>query len=191
MTKTASYFTLLGGCSTALARKMRPVATDGVAWSVHWFVCLSLMVTTVSPAKVAEPIMMPFGMLTWAAPMNCVLDGGPDPHAKGEILREWRQGFPVKQHSDWSATEAVECHIKFSQNEKSFVIRPLVKIVWPLVIVKTTLTEDWSIYFCYNKIEVLCKEHLTTAHKRHINHLSHDFLKKCGCFGPCCMGTIL
>jgi len=36
--------------------------TDGVAWSVGLSVCLS--VTTVSRAKVAEPIVTPFGMLT-------------------------------------------------------------------------------------------------------------------------------
>jgi len=39
---------------------MRPIATDGVAWSVGLSVCLS--VTTVSPAKTAEPIDVPFGM---------------------------------------------------------------------------------------------------------------------------------
>ena len=32
---------------------MRPIATDSVAWSVGLSVCLS--VTTVSPAKAAEP----------------------------------------------------------------------------------------------------------------------------------------
>jgi len=36
--------------------KMRPIATDGVAWSV----CLS--VTIVSSAKTAEPIEMAFGL---------------------------------------------------------------------------------------------------------------------------------
>jgi len=37
---------------------MRPIVTDGVAWSV----CLSVMI--VSPAKKAELIEMPFGW--WA-----------------------------------------------------------------------------------------------------------------------------
>ena len=37
---------------------MRPIATDEVAWSV------SLSVTTMSPAKMAEPIEMPFGLWT-------------------------------------------------------------------------------------------------------------------------------
>jgi len=41
---------------------MRPVATDGVAWSVYQ------LVTFVSPAKAAELIEMPFGM---------VMRGGP------------------------------------------------------------------------------------------------------------------
>jgi len=38
---------------------MRPIATDEVAWSVGLSVVLS--VTIVSPAKVAETIVMPFG----------------------------------------------------------------------------------------------------------------------------------
>jgi len=41
---------------------------DRVAWSV----CLS-----VSPAKTAEPIKMPFGV--WIGSRNHVLDGGRDP----------------------------------------------------------------------------------------------------------------
>jgi len=43
-------------------RQMQPIATDGVAWSVGLSVGLS--VTTVSPAKAAEPIVIPFVMLT-------------------------------------------------------------------------------------------------------------------------------
>jgi len=39
--------------------KMRPIATDGVAWYVCLSVCL--LVTFVSPAKTAEPIEMPIG----------------------------------------------------------------------------------------------------------------------------------
>jgi len=37
-------------------------------------VCLS--VTIVSPAKMAEPIEMPFRMLSWVVPGNHILDGG-------------------------------------------------------------------------------------------------------------------
>jgi len=51
---------------------MRPIVTDRVAWSV----CLS--VTLVSPAKMAEPIEMPFGLWTRVGSRNRVLDGGPD-----------------------------------------------------------------------------------------------------------------
>ena len=52
---------------------MRPIATDGVAWSV----CLSVgqSVTIVSSAKMAEPIKMPFGMWIWMGARNHVLDG--------------------------------------------------------------------------------------------------------------------
>jgi len=38
--------------------QMRPIATDGVAWSVCVSVCL--LVTFVSPEKTAEPIEMRF-----------------------------------------------------------------------------------------------------------------------------------
>jgi len=41
---------------------MQSIATDGVAWSLCWYVCLS--VTTVSPAKTAKAIEMPFGVWT-------------------------------------------------------------------------------------------------------------------------------
>jgi len=40
-------------------------------------VCRS--VTLVSPAKMAEPVEMPFGLRTLVGPGNHVLDGGPDP----------------------------------------------------------------------------------------------------------------
>jgi len=40
-------------------------------------VCLSVMI--MSRAKTAKPIEMPFGLWTWVAPKNHVLDGGPGP----------------------------------------------------------------------------------------------------------------
>jgi len=40
---------------------MQPIITDGIVWSV----CRS--VTIVSPAKMAEPIEIPFGLWTWVA----------------------------------------------------------------------------------------------------------------------------
>ena len=52
------------------AQAEQPIATDGVAWSVF------LLVTFVGPAKTAEPIEMPFGVLTWVVPKNHVFDGG-------------------------------------------------------------------------------------------------------------------
>jgi len=52
---------------------MRPIATDGVAWSV------GRSVTTVSLAKTAEPIVMPFGTWTRAGRKNRVLDRDLNP----------------------------------------------------------------------------------------------------------------
>jgi len=99
------------------------------------FVCLSvgLSVTTMNSAKTAEPIVMLFGMLT-RGPKKPSLDGGPDPPCEGAIFEGYDvEIFPhaastvpigpdvgisphaVDQRSHWLATEAVECHIKFSQ----------------------------------------------------------------------------
>ena len=69
---------------------MRPIATDGVAWSAGRSVCLSL---SVSHAKAAEPIVMLLGILTRVRPGNHVLDGGPDPYAKGQFRQ--RKGQPI------------------------------------------------------------------------------------------------
>ena len=65
---------------------MPPIATDGVVWSV----CLS--VTTVSPAKADEPIVMPFGVCNPVGPRNHALDSGQDPHAR----QFWGKKGPVK-----------------------------------------------------------------------------------------------
>jgi len=48
---------------------MRSIVTDLVAWSV------GLSVTLVSPAKMAEPIEMPFGLRTRVGLRNHELDG--------------------------------------------------------------------------------------------------------------------
>jgi len=45
---------------------MWPIVTDRVAWSVGLSVGLS--VTLVSPAKMAAPIEMLFGLRTWVGP---------------------------------------------------------------------------------------------------------------------------
>jgi len=64
---------------------MRPIATDGAAWSIGRSVCLS--VTTMSPAETAEPIEIPFGMWTWVNPKNHVVDGVQISTREGTILR--------------------------------------------------------------------------------------------------------
>jgi len=43
-------------------------------------------VTVVSPAKMAQPFEMPFGLRTRLSPRNHVLDGYPDPRGKGQFL---------------------------------------------------------------------------------------------------------
>jgi len=58
---------------------MRPVVTDGVAWYV------SRSVVIVNHAKMAEPIEMPFGLLTRVGRGNHVLDGVEIPHGNGQF----------------------------------------------------------------------------------------------------------
>jgi len=63
----------------------RPIATDGVAWSV------GQSVTTANPAKTAESIDMPFGLCDSGGPEKALLDGvlhGVQIHMQGTILRE-------------------------------------------------------------------------------------------------------
>ena len=110
-------------------------------------VCLSL--TTVSPAKTAEQIEMPFGMWIRMDPRNWVLDEGPDPYGK-DIFEGMTSGFSARrwalssghgiessphaidQRSNWPPAETVACHIKFPNDTRA--MRPLIKIRWPLVL---------------------------------------------------------
>jgi len=50
--------------------------------AVSLCVCVSVLVTTMSCAKMDEPIEMPFGVLTHMGPRNHVLDSG----AHGRLL---------------------------------------------------------------------------------------------------------
>jgi len=65
---------------------MRPVATHGVAWSVYLSVCL--LITFVSPAKTADPIEMPFGVVTRVGQRNHILHGALSLKGKGQFLEE-------------------------------------------------------------------------------------------------------
>jgi len=74
---------------------MRPILTDRVAWSVGLSVGLS--VTLVSPAKMAAPFELPFGLRTCVGLGNYVLDGGPDPPmGRGKFLGE--NGRPIVKY---------------------------------------------------------------------------------------------
>jgi len=57
-----------------------------------------LPVTLVSPAKTAELIDMRFGLRTRVGPGNHVLDGGPNPRGKGQILGE--EGASIIKYRD-------------------------------------------------------------------------------------------
>lgn len=50
---------------------------------VAWSVCLCVLGTRVSYAKMGELIRMPFGGLTHVYPMNHILDGVEVHHGKG------------------------------------------------------------------------------------------------------------
>jgi len=65
---------------------MRPIVTDGVAWSV----CRSvgLCAAIVSDAKAAEAIEMSVVFWTRVGPRNHVLDADPDPPCEGDHFKE-------------------------------------------------------------------------------------------------------
>ena len=71
---------------------MWPIATDGVAWSV------GLSVMTVSPAEVAEPIVMPFGVWTRVGPRNYVLDWIQIPTQEGGFKGEKGPAQDMPRH---------------------------------------------------------------------------------------------
>ena len=57
-------------------------------------VCRSVAV--VSPAKTAEPIEMPFGLITRVGPRNHVLDGSQNSPSEGAILEG--KGRPIVKY---------------------------------------------------------------------------------------------
>ena len=63
-----------------LISRIAALARCGLLQTACSVVCLSvgLSVMTVSPAKVTELIVMPFGILTQLGPRNQVLHEGPD-----------------------------------------------------------------------------------------------------------------
>jgi len=72
---------------------MRPILTDGVAWSVY------RSVTLVGPAKTAEAIEMPFETWTQVSPGKHVLDRGA-PGEYGHIVLDGDPAPPSpKGHS--------------------------------------------------------------------------------------------
>jgi len=58
-------------------------------------VCRSVTLV-VSPAKMAEPIEMLFGLRTWVGPWNHVLDGGLDPTMAMGIFKGGNEHLIVK-----------------------------------------------------------------------------------------------
>jgi len=76
---------------------MYPIVRDRIGWSVCLSVGLSIgqSVMIVSPAKMAEPIKIPFGLWTRMGPRKHALDGSPDPPIGRKILRG-KQRLTVK-----------------------------------------------------------------------------------------------
>ena len=61
-------------------------------------VCLRVLATFASPAKIAESIEMPFGMVTRIGPRNHVLNGGADSSGKSNSEEEKWQ--PIVNYRD-------------------------------------------------------------------------------------------
>ena len=72
-------------CHAAYCYRLSSVVCRSLCLSVN------LLVTPVSPTKTIAPIEMPFELRTRVGPGNHVLDGGPDPHGKGQYWGgKWR-----------------------------------------------------------------------------------------------------
>jgi len=114
--------------SMAILGHIAALARCGILTQI--VVCQS--VTTASPAKMAEPIEMLYGMWTQMGSRNKVLAGGPDPPMEWALLMT--SGFShmlpstipsgpnvgisphaVDQRFDWLAAKAVRCHVKCCQ----------------------------------------------------------------------------
>jgi len=120
--------------------------------------------TVVSPAKMVEPIEMPFGLRTQVGPCNNVLDGVQIPHGEGQF---WRGGErrPIVKYKDtlqWAVQKRLNrsrCCFRFGLEWAQFqgsmhyvrvqfgatrhislnlsraaAMRPLVKLLWSLAI---------------------------------------------------------
>jgi len=89
-----------------------------------------------------------------SGPKELCIRWGPGPPQEGALLRGMTSGFfrtpsstvpsgphvgislrAVHQCSDWLADEVLDCHMKFSP-ENPTAMRPVVKILWPLVIIR-------------------------------------------------------
>jgi len=64
-------------------------------WSVCLSVGRSVTLHVVSPAKLAQPIEMPFGLRTWVGPRNHILDGSPDPPIRMGNFEVGGRGVPL------------------------------------------------------------------------------------------------
>jgi len=101
---------------------------QSVGWSVILSVCWSVI--TVSPAKMAEPIEMPFGVwIRWAQGIMCYMSRSPMSRGtyEGDDIKIFQcsaehqpcgadigiSSHTVDQRSDWPTAEAVECRAEF------------------------------------------------------------------------------
>ena len=98
--------------------------------SLAWSVCLS--VTTVSPAKLAKLIVMPFGKLTQVDPRNHTLDGSPDPTAEFRTRLSRGQAIGASLQKIWKS-HSIPISTKF---------RLMKALVWPAV---TYGCESWTL----------------------------------------------
>jgi len=116
-------------------------------------VCRS--VTLVSPAKMAEPMEMPFGSRTRVGPRNHVLDGGPDPpmgrgNFEGKVMPADLSPLAAANEHWARPPVALWWHYR-PRGTSEFVImrgamRPFVKLLWPLVCI--VVSPKMYIIFC-------------------------------------------
>ena len=95
---------------------MRLTVTDRVAYGLS----VGLSVTVVSPAKMAEPIEMPFWVRSRVGTRSHVLHGGSDaPMKRGNFVGK---GQPIVKFRD-AVTAPIECDVCVSSNYTGFYIK--------------------------------------------------------------------
>jgi len=119
---------------------------------------------SVSPAKMVEPIKMPFEMWTQVGPRNHLLDGVQIPF-RGAVLRAMMSGFSGMLSTNVLTSQPqkqLSVTLSFPSDKSPCVMRPLIKIFYHLFLVQwfasdiTAMSDEkHTVWFC---VKILLSE---------------------------------